>query len=368
MHRLSKKRQETRDMRHETAKSQPLESRVLSLVSRVSCLLPPGRRTIRGFSTLHRMRRILVTGAATRTGGRIIQHLERTPDTEVFAVDDLDPVERFASHFERLDIDHLSFARYLLDLKPHTVVHLQTVDRSSLHGATRAHEETTVGAQALFGAIGRCTTVRHVVVKSDGAVYGASPRSPSVVTVNSKLESTGGRYQRDLEQMELFVRSTAERHDHVDYTILRLAPIFGPSIGNPISTYLTLPGVPTLLGFDPRLQLISEGDALRVFLHAIDHPAPGTFNIAGPGQLYLSRILRLGRRIPQALPKRAFHAALRGLGRSGIALPKHTIALLKHGRVMDTAGMGSTLGFVPKLTCRQTTMVGYGRVPAEVRQ
>ena len=55
------------------------------------------------------MRRILVTGAATRTGGRIIQHLERTPDNEVFAVDDLDPVERFASHFERLDIDHLSF-------------------------------------------------------------------------------------------------------------------------------------------------------------------------------------------------------------------------------------------------------------------
>jgi UDP-glucose 4-epimerase len=314
------------------------------------------------------MQRILVTGAATRTGGRIIQHLEHSPDTEVFAVDDLDPVERFASHFERLDIDHLSFARYLLDLKPHTVVHLQTVDRSALHGATRAHEETTVGAQALFGAIGRCTTVRHVVVKSDGAVYGAGPRSPSVVTVDSKLERSGGRYQRDLEQMELFVRETAERHDHVDYTILRLAPIFGPTIRNPISAYLTLPGVPTLLGFDPRLQLISESDALRVFLHAIDHPAPGTFNIAGRGQLYLSRVLRLGRRIPQPLPKRAFQAALRGLAGSGIALPKHTVALLKHGRVMDTTGMESVLGFDPEFTCRQTTMVGYGRVRAEVHR
>ena len=166
--------------------------------------------------------------------------------------------------------------------------------------------------------------------------------------------------------MELFVRQTAERHDHVDYTILRLAPIFGPTIGNPISAYLTLPGVPTLLGFDPRLQLVSESDALRVFLHAIDHPVPGTVNVAGRGQLYLSRILRLGRRVPQPLPKRAFHAALRGLAGSGVVLPQHTIALLKHGRVMETSSMESTLGFIPRLTCRQTTMVGYGRVPAEV--
>jgi len=311
------------------------------------------------------MRRILVTGAATRTGGRLIQALEQTPDTEVFAVDDLNPVERFASHFERLDIDHLSFARYLLDIAPHTVVHLQTVDRSAIHGATRAHEETTVGAQALFGAIGRCATVRHVVVRSDGAVYGAGPRSPSVVGVDSKHERSGGRYQRDLEQMESFVRDTADRHDHIDYTILRLAPIFGPTLHNPISDYLTLPGVPTLLGFDPRLQLLAESDALNVFLHAVGNPKPGTFNIAGPGQLYLSRILRLGLRVPQPLPKRAFHAALRGLARSGVALPKHTIALLKHGRVMDTSGMEEILGFHPERTCRQTVIVAYGRVPQE---
>ena len=314
------------------------------------------------------MRRILVTGAATRIGGRIIQHLEQIPHTEVFAVDDLDPVERFSSRFERRDIDDLSFARYLLDVKPHTVVHLQTVDRSALRGGTRPHEKSTVGAQALFGAIGRCSAVRHVVVKSDGAVYGTGPRSPSVVTVDSNFEPSGGRYQRDLQQMELLARETAARHDHVDCTILRLAPIFGPKIRNPISSYLTLPGVPTLLGFDPRLQLISEIDAFRVLLHAIDHPTPGVFNVAGHGQLYLSRILRLGRRVPQPLPRRAFQAALRGLAGGGIALPKATIALLKHGRVMDTTGMKSILGFAPELTCRHTAMVGYGRVPTEVRR
>jgi len=311
------------------------------------------------------MRRILVTGAATRIGGRLIQILEQAQETEVLAVDDLDPVEHFTSRFERLNIDHLSFARFLLDKKPHTVIHLQTVDRSALLGATRAHEESTVGAQALFGAIGRCTTVRHVIVKSDGAFYGAGPRSPSVVSVGTKPARSSDRYQRDLEQMESFVHEMAERHDHVDYTILRLAPIFGPTIQNPLSAYLTLPGVPTRLGFDPRIQLISEHDALNAFLHVADHPVPGTFNVAGSGQLYLSRILRLGRRVPQPLPKRAFRTALRGLERVGIPLPRHTVSLLKYGRVMDTAGVEQVLGFAPALSCRQATMVAYGRVSPE---
>ena len=268
------------------------------LLPRAPCHSGPAGRSGRAFSTLCRMRRILVTGAATRTGGRIIRHLERASDTEVFAVDDLDPVEQFASSFERLSIEDLSLARHVLDLEPNTVVHLQTVDRSAFQGATRGHDQTGVGTQALLGAIGRCKTVRHVIVKSDGAIYGAGPRAPSVVTVNSKLDRSGGGYQRDLEQMETFVHQMADRHDHVAYTIIRLAPVFGPTIRNPVSSYLTLPGVPTLLGFDPRLQFISERDAVNVFLHAVERPAPGTFNVAGSGQLYLSRILRLGRRIP----------------------------------------------------------------------
>jgi len=336
-------------------------SRVSCLSSRVSASAPAGRSG-RAFSTLSRMRRILVTGAASRTGGRIIRQLERAPGTEVFAVDELAPVEPFASPFERIDIDQLAFARFVLDLQPHTVVHLQSVDRGALTETTRAHEEAALGSQALFGAIGRCAAVRHVIVKSDGAIYGAHPRAPSVVTEDSRIERTGGRYQRDLEQMETFVRETADRHDHVDYTIIRLAPIFGPTIHNPISSYLALPGVPTLLGFDPRLQFVSERDAVAVFLHAIEHREPGTFNVAGTGQLYLSRILRLGRRVPQPLPKRAFNAALQTLANGGIALPRHTVALLKHGRVMDTSRMRSVLGFEPELTCRQTTMVAYGRV------
>jgi len=306
---------------------------------------------------------IFVTGAATLIGGRLIQRLEQRPGTVVVAVDDLDPTVAFSSHFERLSLDRLDLARLLLDTRPDTVIHIQTVDRSSILGGTRAHDESAVGAQALFGAIGRCESVRHVVVRSDGAVYGSSPRSPSVAEVSTPPVDRSGRFQRDLIQMEEFVREVEETHDHVEFTILRFAPIFGPSVGNGISRYLTLPGVPTLLGFDPRMQFIGEHDAMTAFTHAIDYPVPGTFNVAAPGQLYLSRVLRLGLRIAQPLPKRAFHAALRGLARAGLVVPEHTVSMLKHGRVLDTTDTAAVLGFTPELTSRQVALSAYGRIP-----
>jgi UDP-glucose 4-epimerase len=182
------------------------------------------------------MRRILVTGAATWTGGRLIQHLTSDPENRVFAVDDVEPRLEFDAEFERLSLDRLDFARFLLDVSPHVVAHLRTVDRTTELGGSRAHEENVVGAQALFGAIGRSSSTRHVVVKSDSAVYGASPRNPSVLTLDAELRGRG-TYERDLAEMERFVRTTAQSHAHVDYTVLRFAPIIGAGVRNPISRY-----------------------------------------------------------------------------------------------------------------------------------
>ena len=67
-------------------------------------------------------------------------------------------------------LDHKDFAALLLDFEPETVVHLQTVDRASEIGRTRAHEGAVVGAQSLFGAVGQSDAVRHGGVKSQTEV------------------------------------------------------------------------------------------------------------------------------------------------------------------------------------------------------
>ena len=307
------------------------------------------------------MHRILVTGAATWVGGTLVQQIEQRTGVRVFAVDDVEPRIPFLSEFQRLSLDRLDFAHHLLAVEPHTVVHLQTVDRSSEIGSARAHEEAIIGAQALFGAIGRSRMTRRVIVKSDSAIYGASPRNPSVVNELTVPRGRSDLYQRDLADMEQFVRDIGLSHEDTEYTILRFAPILGPTVANPISRFLTLPVVPTLLGFDPRMQFIHEIDAVRAVVHVIDRDISGTFNVAAPGQLYLSRVLRLGLRIPQPLPGRLFDSALRGLAQFDLRLPDHTVALLKHGRVMDTRLMTSQLGFEPRLNARETVLLAYGR-------
>ncbi len=318
------------------------------------------------FPTLRSVQRVLVTGAATWTGGSVVRELEKRDRMEVFAVDDIEPRIPFESDFQRLSLDRLAFAHHLLEIDPDIVVHLQTVDRSAELGRSRAHEESVVGAQALFGAIGRSPNVRRVIVKSDSAVYGESPRNPSVLTEAASIRSGSSDYQGDLEDMERFVQETALDHPRIDFTIVRFAPIIGPEVANSLTRYLTLPIVPTQMGFDPRFQFIHESDAVAAVLHAVDEDVSGTFNVAAPGQLYLSRVLRLGLRVPQPLPGRFFDSAMRGLARVDLVVPKHTIAVLKHGRVMDTTQMKEVFRFAPRFTCRQAVLDTYGRLPAMV--
>lgn len=275
-------------------------------------------------------------------------------------MDDIDPVVVFSSPFQKLSLDRLSLARHVLGVEPDTIIHLQSVHHAAEAGRNPSAEDRVVGALALFGAIDRLDSVRSVIVKSDTAFYGSSPRNPSVLKESTRPHGTPSKFQRDLTEMEHFVTDVANRHANIRYTILRFAPIFGSDIGNPLSRYLSLRVVPTMMGFDPRIQLTHQDDAVAALEHALDTDVEGTFNIAGSGQIYLSRLLRLGNRVPQPLPGRLYETAMRSLARINVPVPSHLRAYLKYGRVVDTSAMTGTLGFEPVHTCRQTVLSGYG--------
>ena len=304
-----------------------------------------------------------MTGAATWTGGRLIQRLEGQPDVEVIAVDELSPSVEFASPIHELAIDELEFAHFFLDTQPEVLIHLQTIDRAAILGREKSHSRVVMGAQGLFGALQRCTSIEKVVMKSDSAFYGSGPRQPSIVTETSTPKRTTGAHSRSIRDVEGLLAEVAADLPHVIFTTLRIAPIVGSEINNPLSRFLQLPLVPTLLGYDPRIQIIHEEDAVAALLHAVAHPVPGTFNIAADGQLYLSRVLRLGRRLAQPLPPPQHRAALRALRALGNRFPGNLENYLRYGRVMDTALMKQSFGWTPGLTARQAVLASYGRVP-----
>jgi len=306
----------------------------------------------------------MVTGAATWTGGRLIQRLERLPGVEVIAVDELPPIIEFNSPMHDLEIDELDFAHFLLDTQPQVLIHLQAVDRAAILGREKSHSSVVMGARGLFGALQRCTEIEKVVMKSDSAFYGSGPRQPSILNETTSPKRTTGAHSRSIRDVEGLLAEVALDVPNVTFTTLRFAPIIGAEIGNPISRYLRLPVVPTLLGYDPRLQIIHEEDAVSALLHAVAAHVPGTFNVAAEGQLYLSRVLRLGRRLPQPLLGPQHRAALRGLGTLGNRFPGSLEHYLRYGRVMDVTLMKDSFGWKPELTARQAVLASYGRVTA----
>lgn len=298
------------------------------------------------------VQRILVTGAATWTGGKLIQHLERRSDIEIIGVDQLAPQIRFESTFHQTLTDTLDFAERVIGWAPDTVVHLQTVDRIHDLGPRRSREAALLGTQTLLGALGRLRNLRMIVLRSDTAIYGAGPRRPSIATLPAP-SSTFGKTIADVEAM---VAAFNRDHPNVATTVLRLAPVFGPTVGNTFSTFLHLPVVPTIFGFDPRLQLLGETDAVGVFERVVDNTEPGVFNVTAEGQTYLSRILRLGKRRRQPMTQRQFVRTMRALDFRRAGLPEHLVALMRYGQVVEPTyrKLGCATG-----RCRETILAGY---------
>ena len=85
-------------------------------------------------------------------------------------------------------------------------------------------------------------------------------------------------------------------------TILRTAPLLGPTVENYLTRYLSRRLVPTMMGFDPLLQFVHEVDALAAFKLAIDRDVPGVFNIVADGVLPLSTVIKLAGRIAVPIP------------------------------------------------------------------
>jgi UDP-glucose 4-epimerase len=131
--------------------------------------------------------------------------------------------------------------------------------------------------------------------------------------------------------------------------MLRYQPEIGPGLDTPLGRYLSLPIVPTQLGFDPRLQPLHADDATGALEAAVRNPVRGPVNVAPSGSISLSRALRLARRPTLPIPHPLFEPALARLGdRLGAgALYGDAVRFLRFGRGVDNARLRSDVGYEP---------------------
>jgi UDP-glucose 4-epimerase len=305
---------------------------------------------------------VLVTGVSRFLGGHLAARLAANPDIDrVLAVDTVPPprdlLRRMGrAEFVRADIRNPLISKVISTASVDTVVHASlTANPGSSGGRVAMKEMNVIGTMQLLAACQKAPSVRRMVLKSTTAVYGSSSRDPALFdeTMTPKDLPSGG-YAKDAVEIEGYLRGFARRRPDVSVTVLRFSNFIGPRIDTVFTRYFALPAVPTVLGYDARVQLLHEEDGLAVLERAASEEIPGVFNVAADGVLLLSQAIRRAGRVPIPVPSAAVGPVSR-LFRSArlVDFSPEQMRLLNFGRVVDNGRLRRQFGFTPRWTTVQ---------------
>jgi len=290
-------------------------------------------------------RRVLITGVSRFWGCQLARRLEEHPSIErIIAIDNnAPPIELHRTDFIRADIRHSLIGKLLTALDIDTVVHAGLIVDPRRASPRMVHETNVIGTMNLIAACSAATSpVRKLVVKSSTAVYGSEPDDPSIWSETmTRRAPPRDTFTRDLDEVEGYVRDFSLRRPEAVTTLLRFANVLGPTHVTPFARLFDLSAVPTVAGFDPRLQFLHENDAISVLEEAVLRDHAGTYNVAGSGVVVLSQAISLmGKFNLQLLP---FVGAELTMGLVNRIVPlgfaPHLTRFLQYGRVVDTGAM-----------------------------
>lgn len=302
-------------------------------------------------------RRILVTGIAGGLGRVVWRGLLERRNLEVVGLDRrnwlLERPERF--RYYRADLRKRSAEDVFRSERPYAVVHLAFEDDQTVPRARR-HETNVIATQQVLEWCARYG-VRKVVTLSRAIVYGASPENPAKITEDMPLKM-GIRYEElhDLVEYDHICRSWMYEHPQIPMVLLRPVHVVGPNIrAGMLFRYLSMARCPVLAGFDPMLQIVHEEDLAEAIGCALRARARGIYNVAGPGAIPLSVLLRELRKPTLVLPHPLLYAADGLLFRLGASkLPPASFDFIRYNCLVDGTKIERELKFRPRFSLPDT--------------
>jgi UDP-glucose 4-epimerase len=304
---------------------------------------------------------ILVTGVGSYWGFQVAHRLlqnrdhSNSPEIQVIGVDAQPPEKGIQGlDFIQADIRNPLFVEILKLEMVDTVCHL--IFAGSRRPSEANFDLNVMGTMKVLGACAEAG-VKKVILKSSTSVYGALPTNPGYLTEKHPLQgSQVYGNNRNLLEIEAFCNGFSRQVPNLMLTILRFASIVGTEADTPMTRFLKAPLAPTLLGFDPLMQVIHEKDVVNALIHVIENDHPGVFNVAAEGILPLSRLTALAAKVP--IP--VIHlVAYWGLGLvNAVGLPGARYwpmepDYLRYGWVADLEKMREELKFYPAYTAEE---------------
>jgi UDP-glucose 4-epimerase len=254
--------------------------------------------------------------------------------------------------FIEADIRNPLISKLIPQAEVDTIVHNKIIRRPGPGMSGRAaHDINVIGSLQLLAACEKANTLRAIVVRGSAGVYGSEPAAPQFFTEEmARRYPLRTRFQRDVAEIENYFDTFSRRHPQVVCTMLRYQPSVGPSLDSQITRYLSQTIVPTYLGFDPRLQFVHEADAIDALVAAIKNPVRGPVNVAAPGTIGLTKLVRMAAKPTAPLLPPFFGIVADTAKRAGMdGLSPDFRRLLRYGRAVDISRLVEEVGYRPQL-------------------
>jgi UDP-glucose 4-epimerase len=216
------------------------------------------------------------------------------------------------------------------------------------------HSWNVAGFQKLLEYVAHFD-VPKLVVLSSANVYGPQPGNAQFLPEDAPLLG-GARFGdiRDLIEVDMLAQGFFWKHPGTETVILRPVHILG-RVHNAASNFLRLPTIPTLLGFDPMVQVIHESDVVRSMRAALLPGKRGIYNVAGPDPLPLSHAIKLLGRPSLPIPYTLGKAVLKRLWSFRLTtFPAPELDHIRYVCMVDDAAARRELGYAPEVSIEDT--------------
>lgn len=295
---------------------------------------------------------VVVTGICGRLGRRLARQLHR--ERTVIGLDRREFVGK-PKDIEHHSIDVRRKKARELFRRPDigALVHLGVMHDPRL-GAEEHHTWNVIAFQKLLEYVERYQ-IPKLVLLSSANVYGPRPDNPQFISEDAPLLGAN-RFSdiRDLIELDMLAQSFFWRNPGTETVILRPAHILG-TVQNAPSNYLRLKVVPTLLGFDPMMQVVHQDDVVRAVRLALRPGVRGIFNIAGPPPVALSRAVKLLGRPTLPIPHAMARAGVERLWRWHMtSFPAPELDFIRYVCMVDDRRAREVLGYGPKFDLGST--------------
>lgn len=291
--------------------------------------------------------RIALTGIAGRLGRRVAQRLAR--DHEVVGIDHrpCPGLPREIKHHQ-VDIRRRPAENIFRQANFDAVVHLGVVHNFRIP-SDRLYARNVIGTETLLRYVSQYD-VKKLICLSSGDVYGPMPTNSHFIGEDAPLMASQRFPEvRTLVAVDRAVQSFFWRHHNIETVLLRPAHIVGPHVRNAPSKYLRLRVIPTMMGFDPMVQLIHEDDVVRMVRGALNDGIRGVFNLAGTEAVPLSRILDILGKPVLPIPGPMFKLFLEKAWKYRLtSFPAPELDHIRFNAVLDTSRMREQFDVLPE--------------------